>query len=202
MQYTNEAIKKRKARKYRIKKFLAIVAYCVLIPLLLYNTNLIIQVIINPNKTPSFLGIKTYVIVSGSMSPELNVGDIVVVKEVDTNTLQSKDIISYREGQTVITHRIASIEAKGNQKIFYTKGDNNNSIDNTEVIADNIEGKVVSSIPFLGKAVLLLQGKLTIIMVVLIFYAYFIRSEKVRNKKEARRLKRLEYEGRSIEDEQ
>lgn len=201
MRYTDEAIRNRRNRKNKIKKILTITVYILLVPLLIYNLSLIFQSVINPNETPSFLGIKTYVIVSGSMEPELNIGDIVVVKDIKENELQNGDIISFREGQSVVTHRIIDIKTLDNEIQFTTKGDNNNSADNKSINIDVIEGKVITSIPFLGKIALMLQGKLTIILIVIIFYAYFVRSEKIKNKKENRRMKRLEYEKGRLENE-
>ena len=64
MIYTNENISKRKKRNERIKRIFAIIVYIVVIPLLCYNISLIIQAVVNPDETPSFLGYKTYVIVS------------------------------------------------------------------------------------------------------------------------------------------
>lgn len=200
MRYTDEAIRNRRKRKNKIKKILTISVYILLIPLLIYNLSLIFQAVIKPNETPSFLGIKTYVIVSGSMEPELNIGDIVVVKDIEENELQNGDIISFREGQSVVTHRIIDIQTIDNERKFKTKGDNNNSADNNMINADVIEGEVITSIPFVGKMAIMLQGKITIIIIVLIYYAYFVRSEKVRKKKENRRLKRLEYEKRRLEN--
>ena len=201
MRYTDEAIRNRRNRTNKIKKILTIAVYILLVPLLIYNLSLIFQSVINPNETPSFLGIKTYVIVSGSMEPELNIGDIVVVKDIKENELQNGDIISFREGQSVVTHRIIDIKTLDNEIQFTTKGDNNNSADNKSINIDVIEGKVLTSIPFLGKIALMLQGKLTIILIVIIFYAYFVRSEKIKNKKENRRMKRLEYEKGRLENE-
>lgn len=200
MHYTDEEIKKRRNRKNKIKKVLTVIVYILLIPLLIYNLSLIFQAVLKPNETPSFLGIKTYVIVSGSMQPELDIGDIVVVKDVEENELQKGDIISFREGQNVVTHRIIEIENKDNQEQFKTKGDNNNSVDNNPVKMDAIEGKVITAIPLIGNIALILQGKLTIILIVIIFYAYFVKSEQVKNKKEKRRLKRLEYEKERLEN--
>lgn len=202
MQYTDEAIRIRKSRKNRTQKFITIAIYILLIPLLIYNLSLIFQSIINPNETPNFLGIKTYVIISGSMLPELNIGDIVVVKNIEENELQNGDIISFREGQSIVTHRIIEIEnSSDNQKYFKTKGDNNNSADDNTINIDVIEGKVITSIPFIGNIVLLLQGKITIILILIIFYAYFVRSEKIKKRKENRRIKRLEYEKGRMNDE-
>ena len=200
MRYTDEEIRKRKNRKNKIKKVLTVIVYILLIPLLIYNLSLIFQAVLKPNETPSFLGIKTYVIVSGSMQPELDIGDIVVVKDIEENELQEGDIISFREGQSVVTHRIIEIENKDNQKQIKTKGDNNNSVDNNIVHVDAIEGKVITSIPLIGNLAIMLQGKITIIIIVIIFYAYFVRSEKIKNKKERRKLKRLEYEKERLEN--
>ena len=200
MRYTDEEIRKRKNRKNKIKKVLTVIVYILLIPLLIYNLSLIFQAILKPNETPSFLGIKTYVIVSGSMQPELDIGDIVVVKDIEENELQEGDIISFREGQSVVTHRIIEIENKDNQKQFKTKGDNNNSVDINPVKLDAIEGKVITSIPLIGNLAIMLQGKITIIIIVIIFYAYFVRSEKIKNKRERRKLKRLEYEKERLEN--
>lgn len=201
MQYTNDAIKKRMDRKNKIKKFMTIITYMLLVPLLIYNISLILQAVMNPSKTPSFWGIKAYVIVSGSMQPELEIGDIVIVKEVEEDELKEKDIISFREGQTVITHRITNIETIENKKQFKTKGDNNNAEDSNVITIDEIEGKVINSVPHLGKIALVLQDKIAIIFIMLLFYAYFVKSDKVRKKKENRRIKRLEYEKGRLENE-
>lgn len=201
MRYTDEAIRNRRNRNNKIKKILTITVYILLIPLLVYNISLIFQAVLNPNETPSFLGIKSYVILSGSMQPEIDIGDIVIVKDVEENELQNKDIISFREGQTVITHRIIDIQTVDNEKQFTTKGDNNNSADNNVISADVIEGKVITVIPFLGKIGIMLKGKITIILAVIIFYIYLVKSEKVKKKKENRRIKRLEYEKARLENE-
>lgn len=201
MRYTDEAIRNRRNKNNKIKKYLTIAVYILLIPLLVYNISLIFQAVLNPNETPSFLGIKSYVILSGSMQPEIDIGDIVIVKDIEENELQNKDIISFREGQTVITHRIIDIQTLDNQKQFITKGDNNNSADKKGLNIDVIEGKVIATIPFLGKILLLLKGKITIIIAVIIFYAYLVKSEKIKNKKETRRMKRLEYEKGRLNNE-
>ena len=129
MLYTEEAIKKRKERTVKIKNFMIVLIYILLVPLLIYNVTLIVQAIVNPNETPSMFGIKTYVIISGSMKPELDIGDIVIVKSAKIEKLQVGDIISYRQGQSVITHRITEIILEGEQVQYKTKGDNNNTED-------------------------------------------------------------------------
>lgn len=145
MQYTDETIRKRKKKNDKIKKIIKTITYIVLVPLLIYNISLIIQALANPNKTPSFFGIKTYVIVSGSMMPELNIGDIVIVKSAED--YQEGDIISFRQGQNVITHRISEILKTENGILYKTKGDNNNTEDSGMIEIDAIEGKTIGKIP-------------------------------------------------------
>jgi len=194
MLYTDEEIKKKKAKITKIKNIINVAVYIILIPLLIYNTSLIIQAIINPNKTPSFLGIKTYVIISGSMKPEIDVGDIVIAKNVEQDELKEGDIISFRQGQSVVTHRILEKTVVNGEVQYKTKGDNNNIEDGEIVKYDSIEGKIVKTVPFLGKIALALQGKMAIIIIIIISYIYLSYSDKARKKKANRRNKRLEYE--------
>ena len=71
--------------------------------------------------------------------------------------MKENDIIAFKKGETVITHRIVKIENKDGKKIFYTKGDNNNTIDNETVSIDEIEGVYVSKISGLGNVAMYLQ---------------------------------------------
>lgn len=194
MLYTNEAIKERKKKSKKLKNIIVILVYIILVPILIYNLALIVQSVINPNETPSFLGIKTYVIISGSMKPELDIGDIVIVKK--SNDFEMGDIISFRQGQSVITHRISEIIEDNGTIQYKTKGDSNNAEDNGTISKSVIEGKVVGKIKKVGNLAILLQGKTAIIVIVLILFIYIWNSTKVKQRKEERRIKRLEYERR------
>ena len=61
MLYTNQEITKRKNIEIKLKNSLNIYIYIILIIIMTYNISLIIQSVLNPNETPSFLGIKTYI---------------------------------------------------------------------------------------------------------------------------------------------
>lgn len=197
MLYTKEAINNRKKKANRLKKAVNALLYILLIPLLVYNIILIAQAIIKPNETPNFFGIKTYVIISGSMEPNYRIGDIVVVK--DTENLQIGDVISFRQGHSIITHRIIDITEDNGKIQYLTKGDSNNATDSGKIENKLVEGKVIGKVPFLGKITLLLQGKIAIILVILIIYSYLSYSGKLRKRKENRREKRIKHERRKIE---
>ncbi len=128
------------------------------------------------------------------MEPELNIEDIVIAKTVKENNLKENDIICFRKGECVVTHRITKIFKTNNGFEYKTKGDNNNTEDSGTITFDLIEGKVIKKIPRLGNIVLLLQKKSLIIIIIIVFYIYLIRINKIKNKKNERRLKRIKYE--------
>ena len=201
MEYTNEAIKKRKRIENVIKKRFNILVYIILIPILIYNISLIIQSLVNTAETPNFFGIKTYVIISGSMEPNLQIGDIVIVKKIGQDELKKGDIISFRQGQSVITHRIAEVIEKDGKTQYKTKGDNNNTEDSGSISYDMIEGKVVKYISKVGKIAIKLQNKGTIIFIILLLYIYIFCSGAIKRKKLQRRMKREEFEKKRLEEE-
>ena len=94
--------------------------------------------------------IKPIAIATGSMEPELYVGDVAVIKKCNTNDVEEGDIIEYQmEGYTVI-HRIKNKTQKNGQFTFITKGDNNNTEDSESVLEEQLIGKVIFKVRFLG----------------------------------------------------
>lgn len=200
MLYTSDAIKTRKNKENKFKKNINIIIYIFLLPILIYNLSLIIQSVLKPYETPNFLGIKTYVIISGSMQPELKIGDIVVVKKITQEDLKVGDIISFRHGQSVITHRISRIIEEDGERKYITKGDFNNAEDSESVTYNNIEGKVIRSVPQFGKIALMLQDKIVILFLIIVLYIYLVYSGKLKKKKMQRRMKRIDYEKKKYEE--
>lgn len=194
MRYTNDEIIKKSKRINRRRKIIKTLIYIIAIPIILYNISLIFFSVINKNETPSFFGIKTFVIISGSMEPELNIGDIVIIKECSQDELKENDIISYKYGKSEITHRIIQIEEKEDGKEYITKGDNNNVRDNENVRYENIEGRCIGKIRHLGKLVLILKNKIVLVGIILVFYLVYAGDTKRNQKWDSRRKKREKFE--------
>ena len=94
--------------------------------------------------------IKPVSIASGSMLPEIHVGDIALIKKCNANDIIVGDIIQYQmEGYTVI-HRVIEKKQKNGEYIFITKGDNNKSQDLNPVNEDQVIGKCIFKIRYLG----------------------------------------------------
>lgn len=123
-----------------LKKVIYIIAIIIMCIILFVSGVILINSLISPNEVPSFFGWKPFIVLSGSMESEIYAGDVAVVKEVDEDEIKEGDIIAFREGETVITHRIVKQEEENGEKVFYTKGDNNNEIDTNTVSLNQIEG--------------------------------------------------------------
>lgn len=95
---------------------------------------------------------------SESMIPTLNKGDLVVVSGTDDN-ISIGDIIVFDVGSKdyPIIHRVHDIQKSGG---FRTKGDNNPYEDPWVISNDNIHGKALFSIPYLGWIKVLFVEKL------------------------------------------
>ena len=77
---------------------------------------------------------------------------------------------------------------------YITKGDNNNVRDSGTVKFEDVEGKYIGKISYLGKAVILLNNKTAIVCIIIIFTLLCINDMRYNNKLQIRREKREEYE--------
>lgn len=90
---------------------------------------------------------------SGSMTPKINKGDVVVVKKLkDTEIYDIKkgDILVYNHDDKIIVHRVNKIIKNNGQINFKTKGDNNNTADSWQVKQDEVIGIVKFKIRYIG----------------------------------------------------
>ena len=96
------------------------------------------------------IGLKTYSVISPSMKPAYNVGDLVYVKKVDPEEIKVGDAITFvlDEKLTVATHRVIEIDLETSH--FRTQGDANDTPDANPVHFKNLIGKVIFKIPLLG----------------------------------------------------
>lgn len=163
----------------------------VIIPIIVMNVTIIVKSYINPDEVPDFLGIKPFIVITGSMEGTIDGGDLVITKEVDPETLEVGDIISYSIGQSVITHRIIDMTEVDGDPAFITKGDANNAEDDEPVIFDQVESIYLFRISGLGNVAMFMQtpqGMLVFIGIPLcLFVLYDIISRRLRTKKERKK---------------
>lgn len=193
-EYYNRKIQ-RKQKLQMIKKVCIKIVYIFLIVMLIINIISIVQMQRHPNETPNIFGLKAFCIVSGSMEPEINIHDVIVVKKVTKDDLEVGDIISFRVDGEIITHRIIQIEQNEEKELMYTtKGDANNTEDGEKIRINEIEGKCVFKIGKIGYFITLLQSKgmLTFILIVLVIL--YLMEYKENEKRKRRSEERADYE--------
>lgn len=96
-------------------------------------------------------------IVSDSMKPDISRGDIVLLQKVDPNTLEEQDVILYSLDNIQVFHRIIKIQYVQGVKQYTLKGDNNKYQDPKPVLGEQIVGKHIATIPYIGWPGVLLQ---------------------------------------------
>lgn len=103
------------------------------------------------------------VVVSGSMKPALNEGDVLIIQKVPDGQIQIGDIIvfwarswGYEDPGTPVVHRVIDITTLG-ESWYETKGDNNPGTDTALTPYSNVIGKVIFQIPYLGILVYLIN---------------------------------------------
>ena len=139
--------------------------------LLIVNLTIIIKGNTETDSPPSIFGVMPLVVLSGSMSGDapdhIEVGDLIFVREVkDASELTVNTVITFREGQSLVTHRIIGIndpDKYGNIS-YQTKGDANNLEDKDPVYLEDIVGIYSWRIPFVGDVALFMQTPLGMIL--------------------------------------
>lgn len=110
-----------------------------------------------PLTVPKLLGYEIYSVISGSMEPAIPTGSLLYIQSCTPEEMKEEEIIAFyggRDSNAIITHRV--VENRVLMGEFITKGDANATEDRNPVPYGDFIGKVVRSVPYLGKVALLL----------------------------------------------
>ena len=130
------------------------------------------------------LGVRPMVVLSGSMEPAMPVGSVIFTRPVDTNDLKVGDIITFSaSGQAavvsnpLVTHRVSGITDDGAGRRFITKGDANQGDDQMAIAAAQVVGRVVVTIPYLGRITRFVRTPAGLILLILLPAAILLFGE-------------------------
>lgn len=148
----------------RISRIFKIILNIFFIIWLFINSVLIVKSILFPNEVPSFLGYKPFIVYSGSVQTDVDLGDFVVTKNVDE--LSVGDVVVVKtEKRHATTYSIKEI----NGEILKLENDSSNFVDLSK---NSIEGKMVLDIRILGEIFLLMKSP--IVMIILLILAIIL----------------------------
>ena len=100
------------------------------------------------SKTDKFLGIQSFVVLSGSMQPTIPVGSIIYTQK--QSWYPQGSIISFKKADATVTHRVVKVTNRANTLYYQTKGDANKTPDPNTISQGNILGEVIFTLPYLG----------------------------------------------------
>ncbi len=194
--YNKRELKDKINTRNKFKTIFKYILTPILLIIVLFNLYIIFQKISHPNQIVTIFGYKTYIVSSGSMEPYLQVGDIILVDNVETaDNINVDDIITFSQEQGKdITHRVIEIKEINGFKSFVTKGDNNNSPDSNEVKFENIRGKYSGKIDGIGKFILDVKTSFGAIIFIIVIFAIYFWMGKREDREIERHLKRTEAE--------
>lgn len=110
--------------------------------------------------TPYF-GNRLLIVRSGSMMPSINVGDIVVVRPAAP--YHTGDVISFHDStrpEVLVTHRVVEVREANSSATYITKGDANNTADEAPVAENNVVGKNILTVPYVGRVLAFAKTKI------------------------------------------
>ena len=157
---------------------------------------------------PKLLGMTPLAVLSGSMEPTYHVGSLIYVKDADPQEVQIGDPITFKiSDDTMVTHRVVAIDAEA--QTFQTKGDANDNVDGGAVAYENLVGKPVFTVPYMGYLAVYANTTtgmivmVTVILVILIltFLPDFLMKGDDGEKKEAKKDPRSEKTAESKKTE-
>ena len=154
-----------------------------LIQILIFSILLLAVFILISSKTAIFGGLRSFVVVSGSMQPAIKVGSIVFTQP--GGNYQTGDVIAFdNKAQQIVTHRIVKTVNSKDGLSYSLKGDANQSADGDLVSQKDIIGKVVWTVPYLGMIVKYLRTPRGFIGMIIVPSLFFIIWEIINIKRE------------------
>lgn len=157
---------------YKIMTVVGAVLCLILLPILIMNCILIAKSYMDPDKVPSFGGRLPMIILTDSMYPEFESGDIIICRTEDAESIKVGDIIAFFDpagnGMSIVTHRVIEVTEENGSIAWRTKGDANNVEDQMAVPAEKLVGVYQRRIPGVGNIAMFMQTTTGLIVCVVI----------------------------------
>lgn len=162
-----------------VKKILGILGTMLLIILLA-----VVIVMFNARisgEAPSVFGYQIFRVSSGSMEPELMIGDVIIVKDADASDIQKGDIVTYKgeEGEfrdKFITHKmIEDPQLVDGKYVFHTQGIYEGAVPDPDWYEDQLLGEYVCTVPYIDSVYnffLEPYGLITFVLIIIVLFGY------------------------------
>lgn len=180
--------KKKSSATHKILTVLGTILCIILIPILVVNVTLIVKSYTNKELVPSVGGVFPLIVLTDSMYPVIESGDLIICNTASPAEVQVDDVISFFDpagnGQSIVTHRVVEILiAEDGSLSFITKGDNNNTEDKTPVPEDSLVGVYKSRIPGAGNVAMFMQSTTGLVVCVVLPIVLLVTYDVIRRRR-------------------
>ena len=194
----------KKRRSNPVLTAIGVVLCVILIPILIINITLIVKSYTNKDAVPDVGGIFPLIVLTDSMYPEIQSGDLIICRQASAEEIAVGDVIAFFDpagnGQSIVTHRVVEVTNEDGAPAFRTRGDANNTEDRLAVKADKVVGVYRTRIPGAGKVAMFMQSTAGLIVCVILPLLLLVgidllrsrRLEKARKQDTAALMKELE----------
>lgn len=134
------------------------------------------------SRTSLIGGIRSFIILTGSMEPSIQIGTLVFTKPF--SFYRQNDIVTFKKDNRTVTHRIIDTQIRDNAFYYQTMGDANNAPDTDLISGSQILGKTFFTLPYLGNFIFFLKTLPGYFLFILFPAVAFIIFEVINIKKE------------------
>jgi signal peptidase len=131
----------------------------------------------NPDKLPAVFGYSTMSVLTGSMRPYLEPGDMIVDKIVKADEVKVGDVVTYKVGSSIVTHRVVEVITEDSKSLLVTRGDANNTEDGKPITEDQLLGKVIFRIPYGGYIARFIRSPIGLLLIIGIPVSFMLFGE-------------------------
>lgn len=180
--------------RHKILSAIGAILCVILIPVLAINLTLIIKSYTNADQVPSVGGWLPLIVLTDSMYPEIQSGDLIICHTEEAEHIEEGDVIAFFDpagnGTSIVTHRVTEVTTEDGELAFRTKGDANNVEDAKLVPADKLVAVYKNRIPNMGNVAMFMQTTQGLILCVvcpilaLVGYDFIRRRIYEKNKKD------------------
>ena len=175
-------------KKMKLSSVIGVMACILFITIIVVNLGIIINGFQDNENMPGFMGYRPAIVLSGSMEPTFDAGDVIVIEAEDTGNLQKGDVITYLVSGKATTHRIISVTEHEGKTAYVTKGDYNNVEDRLAVYPEQIQGVYKGfRIPNLGNILMFMQSTQGMLVCLGIPFALYILYDIFKRRKDSKK---------------
>lgn len=172
--------------RHKIGTVIGTILCLLLIPILIINITLIIRSFTTPGKVPSVGHFFPLIVLTDSMFPKIESGDLIICRTVEPEDVAVGDVIAFFDpagnGSSMVTHRVVEITQENGSLAWRTKGDANNVEDSALVPAENLAGVYRSRIAGAGNIAMFMQSTQGLILCVVCPIAVLVGYDIIRNR--------------------